>query len=284
VRAAAKTPAMIAFLKDFTYSASSINAYLANPYTFYTTYVLGLREEEDLLDEPDAALIGNFFHQFLEDVYKPWEGKAPELGDAFEKRLWALFDQGFEQAFVKRMRSDAFLIRKVMEHKMRAFIAHERERAGSIKRIIGLEKDLSSILTLPVGKVKFKARIDRIEERTQGGLLVLDYKTGSTDKLPQKPVVLSAGFDRREIFDKVRSFQLPLYMHMVAEAYSEENVNAGLYSLRDGDINALFNEKFAQQKAGEYLKVFYAALDLLMQEILDPEKPFLDDELRKMDF
>ncbi|MFH0753473.1 MAG: PD-(D/E)XK nuclease family protein [Candidatus Omnitrophota bacterium] len=283
-RGAVKTPAMLDFLRNFTFSASSINAYVANPYDFYMTYVLGLRDEEDLLDEPDAALIGNFFHQFLEDVYKPFEGKPPDFDDVFEKRLWMLFERQFEDFFVKRMRSDAFLVHKVMEHKLRAFWAHERERARSIGRIVALEKDMSSVLHLPSGQIKFKARVDRIEEKTGGGFLVLDYKTGSSDKLPQKPVALSEGFDRREIFARIRSFQLPLYMHMVAETFQEQNVNAGLYSLRDAGINSLFNDKFPQQDASEYLKPFYAALDYLMQEILDPQKPFLDDELRKSDF
>ncbi|MBF0331305.1 MAG: exodeoxyribonuclease V subunit gamma [Candidatus Omnitrophica bacterium] len=284
MRMAAKTPQLIAWLKDFTYSASAINAYLANPYTFYTSYVLGLREEEDLLDEPDAALIGNFFHQFLDDVYRPFEGKALELGDAFEKRLWGLFETKFEETFLQRMRSDAFLVRKVMEHKLRAFLVKERERAPSIARIMGLEKDLSSIIELPSGAVKFKARLDRIEQGSGGGLLVLDYKTGGSDKLPQKPVVLSDACDRREIFDKVRSFQLPLYMHMVAETFQEQNVNGGLYSLRDAEIGYVFTDRFPQQEAGVFLKPFYVALDHLMREIFDPEKPFLDDELRKFDF
>ena len=56
-RLAAKTPRIMEFLKEFSFSPSSINTYMINPYAFYTTYVLGLREEEDLLDEPDAALI-----------------------------------------------------------------------------------------------------------------------------------------------------------------------------------------------------------------------------------
>ncbi len=281
VRAAAKTQAMMAFLKDFTYSASSINAYMVNPYGFYTTYVLGLREEEDLLDEPDAALIGNFFHEVLENVYKPWEGKALELDEAFEKRLWMVFEKKFEDVFVKRMRSDAFLVRKVMEHKMRVFLAKERERVVSVKRLVGLEKDFVSTILLSAGPVRFKARVDRIEERLGGGFLVLDYKTGSCDKLPQKPVVLSPSSDRREIFEKIRSFQLPLYMHMVAEAFGEGRINAGLYSLRDADIGLLFNDRFPQQEAGEYLKPFYAALDVLVREIMDPEKPFVDDDLQR---
>ena len=228
VRQAAKTPAMMSFLKDFTFSATSINAYMANPYTFYTTYVLGLRGEEDLLDEPDAVLVGTFMHGFLEELYKPWEGRGIGLDDVFEKRFWAVFERRFSDVFLRRMRSDAFLVRSVMEHKLRAFLEHERERATFISRIVGLECDHNGTIPLSAGPVKFKVRVDRIEEDTNGGLLVLDYKTGGADKLPKRALSLSDAPDRREIFDNIRSFQLPLYMYFVARAFPEKSVNAGL--------------------------------------------------------
>ena len=41
------------------YSASSVNMYLRNPVEFYYNYVLGLKETEDLLDEPEARQSGD---------------------------------------------------------------------------------------------------------------------------------------------------------------------------------------------------------------------------------
>lgn len=284
LRQAGKTPAMMAFLKNFTFSATSINAYMANPYTFYTTYVLGLRGEEDLLDEPDAVLVGTFMHGFLEELYKPWEGKSLDMGDPFEKRFWAIFERRFREVFLQRMRSDAFLVRGVMEHKLRAFLAHERERAPSIARVEGLERDLDGAIPLSAGPVRFKVRIDRIEEGTGGGLLVLDYKTGGADKLPKKALSLSAAPDRREIFDSIRSFQLPLYMYFIARMFPGKHVNAGLYSLRDTDISLLLEQACAPEDAAAYFQPFLHALDVLVGEVLDPGQPFIDDELRKFEF
>jgi hypothetical protein len=279
-----KTAKMLAFLKDLTYSASSINAYVANPYTFYMTYVLGLREEEDLLDEPDARLVGDFLHKMLEEVYKPFEGGELDLGASFETRLNAVFERRFEETFIRRMRSDAFLVRGVMEHKLRQFLEAERERAPGIARLLGLERDFTILLPFSGGDVRFKARVDRIEEGRDGKLLVLDYKTGGSDKLPKRPLVLSDAPDREEIFENVVSFQLPLYMHVVAREFSAPVVNAGLYSLRDARINALFSDKFREQPAADFLKPYFRALDVIVSEILDPEKPFVDDELKKYDF
>ena len=279
-----KTAKMLAFLKSFTYSASSINAYVANPYTFYTNYVLGLREEEDLLDEPDARLIGNFWHHLLEEVYKPLEGRALDLGAAFEKRYWSIFERRFEETFIRRMRSDAFLVRGVLEHKLDRFLEAERVRVPGIARLIALEKDMQGVISFSTGEVRFKARIDRIEEGVDGGILVLDYKTGSSDKLPRRGLTLPDVPTREEIFDAVGSFQLPLYMHFVSREFAVPVVNAGLYSLRDAKISSIFSEKEREEPAAHFLKPYWHAIDTVIAEIMDPEKPFVDDELKKYDF
>jgi hypothetical protein len=279
-----KTARMLAWLKEFTYSASSVNAYLANPYTFYMTHVLGLRDEEDLLDEPDARLIGDFCHGMLEEVYKPFEGRGLDLDGAFEKRFWSVFERRFEEVFTRRMRSDAFLVRGVLEHKMRRFLEAERERAPGIARLIGLEKDFKGTIRLSVGGVRFKARVDRIEEGRDGRILVLDYKTGASDKLPKRSLALKDAPTREEIFESVGSFQLPLYMHFVAREFSAPVVNAGLYSLRDAEISRVFSDRSPEQPAADFLKPYLRALDVVLSEILDPAKPFVDDELKKYDF
>ena len=86
------------------------------------------------------------------------------------------------------------------------------------------------------------------------------------------------------IFDNIRSFQLPLYMYFVSREFPVKRLNAGLYSLRDADIGALFTEKFPLQDADVFLKPFMSGLAALMAEIMDPSKPFVDDELKKYDF
>ncbi len=290
-RKAEKTPEILQFLKQFTYSASSINAYMTNPYTFYTQYVLGLREEDDSLDEPDAVLVGNFMHTLLEEVYRPWQGKKPVVDGAFETHLWQVFEQRFSDAFTQRMRSDAFLVKSVMEHKLRSFIAYERERVEGIGRIISVEQEFRGILPLSVGPMKFKAKVDRIEERTDGSMMVLDYKTGAADKLPRRQfrfdeeaLLLDGGSLREFLFENVRSFQLPLYLYFVEQSFPGVMMNAGLYSLRDPEINALFTDKNPQQKPDIFWDPYAKALDALFKEMLDPEVPFIDDELRNVDF
>ncbi len=278
-RTAPKTPRMMEFLKGFSFSASSVNSYLKNPYEFYTRYVLGLREQEDLLDEPDAAIIGNFFHQFLEEAYRPFEGRRPVLDDDFEAGFKALFERHFREEFTQRMRSDDFLVRRVMEHKLKAFLAFERERMGTVERLVAVERDYPGMLELPSGKFLFKTRVDRVEELAGGQLSVLDYKTGSSDKLPSRPLVLSDAPDREEIFNKVRSFQLPLYMYFVSRAMPGRLVNAGLYLLRSAEIKYFFTDRFAAVPLEDIIAPYWRALDTVMAEIMDPDVPFEDNDL-----
>ncbi|MBF0122101.1 MAG: PD-(D/E)XK nuclease family protein [Candidatus Omnitrophica bacterium] len=283
-REAKKTPQILDFLKSFTYSASSINAYLNNPYQFYTTYVLGLRDEDDLLDEPDAALIGDFMHRLLEEAYQPLVGKPFLLEEAFAKRMWSLFEKRFEETFIRRMRSDAFLVRGVMEHKLRMFLEAEQERGPLIGKIIGLEEDFSGIISLSFGSVALKARVDRIEELRNGEILVLDYKTGNSDKLPKRLLRLSDSPTREDIYENVQSFQLLLYMYLVAKKFPGVRLNAGLYGLRDADMRLIFSEKFSYQPTEEFLAPYLKALDVVLSEIVSPDMPFVDDPMRDEKF
>ena len=283
-RQAAKTPRMVEFLKGFTYSASSLNTYLKNPYEFYMTYVLGLREERDLLDEPDAAFIGDFMHKLLEEAYRPFVGRSPVIDESFAKRLRAIFDRRFVETFERKMRSDAFLVRTVMEHKLDRFVEVERERAPFIAKIVGLEEEIAGFLELPsAGRIAFKARVDRIEELKGGGLLVLDYKTGSSDRLPPKELQLPDDPSREDLFKKVRSLQLPLYMHFVSQHLGCERVNAGLYSLRESQCNLIFKEKDSIPPVSEYCTPFLQAADEVLSGILDLQIPFVDDDLKNYD-
>ena len=122
-----KTPEMITFLKGHTFSASSINSYLRDPIEFYFNYVLGLRETEDLLDEPEARHVGTFLHELLEDLFKPYLGKKPKFDAKFRHQAVELFDQKFEDSFGRTMKSDAFLLKRVIGERFARFLDNEEK-------------------------------------------------------------------------------------------------------------------------------------------------------------
>jgi len=270
-----KTPAMVDFLKGFTFSASSVNTYLRNPLDFYRSYVLGLREREDLLDEPENRHIGTFVHEVLEDMFQPFLGRQPVVDQAFIKRFMNEVEKRFVNVFGRGRGSDAYLMKSVLVSRMRRFLDTEADRRERpVEKILFIEKRFDEMVSLPCGKVKFTYRVDRVDELEDGTILILDYKTGSTDPMPKKASEIEGlTWDRASLFDNVRSFQMPLYLHYLHQCYPERPINAAFYNLRTLDIKYFIDAKDQGQR-GEIIDVFMRALNAVFEEMFDVDVPF----------
>lgn len=280
-RAVEKTPAMLEFLRGFRYSASSINMYLKNPYEFFTNYVLGLKETEDLLDEPDGRQIGTFLHELLKDAFAPLVHKPFTITDEVEKRLLKLYAEKFSVTFARTMRSDAFLLKAVIDHRLKVFLEKERESAVDVEEIIYLEEPFESAIPLCVGPVRFHSVVDRVDRLKDGTILLIDYKTGGGDQLPKRDFSAEEELSRERIFEEVRSFQVPLYYFLLSRKFPDARIRAELYNLREAKRDSFPKDATASHQ--ELLRPFLKALDFVVSEILDPAKPFVDDDLRKYD-
>jgi len=276
VRTIVKTPAMVKALRAHRFSASSLNTYLQDPVEFYTRYVLGLREEEDLLEEPEARQVGTFVHNLLEELYKPFLRKAPVIDAALRRRCEQLFEQYFAASFGRNLRSDAFLLKTVLEERVRRFLDYEEKvRAGDVKEILFLEKYFEDTMTLAGQEIRFGYIVDRVERLRDGTVMILDYKTGSTSLMPRPAEdILDTDLSRDNLLETVKSFQIPLYVLFMQKQFPGEPLNAGLYNLR-----TLKLDSFVQSGKNADLVVvrqaFTRALDFIMGEILDPEVPFI---------
>ncbi len=274
----AKTPEMVAFLKNHKYSASSINMYLRNPMEFYTSYVLGLREQEDLLDEPEARHVGTFIHEILEESFKPFLNKKPKIDKAFRNHFFKIFDQKFEETFERTMKSDSFLLRSVMIERLNQFLDHEQFNEGRrVEEILYLESRFEDTITLPVGDIKFRYVVDRVDKLEDGTIMIVDYKTGGTDLMPKSIDQIQAlNLSRETIREHVKSFQIPLYFHYLNKQFPNDPINAALYNLRTLELHKFADPKkpFDRVKADE---TFLSALNFILAEILDPKVPFEED-------
>ncbi len=256
-----KTAAMVDFLKRMTFSATSVNTYLRNPYEFYFKYVLGLREKDNLLDDPESKHIGIFVHDLLEAAFRPFVGKKPVLDDAFKRNFRALFERRFEQTLGSTMASDTFLIKEVLSARLDQFLQEELQRAEHIAEILYLEHAFEDTIDLAGGPVKFIYRVDRVDRMMDGTIMVIDYKTGGADKMPTP--------------ESIESFQMPLYLHYLDRLYPDAPVNAALYHLRTSKIE-FFLQDAAVSNRTVLLPQYLAALETVMEEILDPTTPFSD--------
>jgi len=275
-----KSPEVISFLKNRSYSASSINMYLRNPMDFYTNYVLGLKEQEDLLDEPDARHVGIFIHELLEECFKRFLGKKPKIDGVFRRFVQNCFEKRFDMTFSKQMKSDAFLLKSVIAERLNQFLDQEQfNEERQVDKILYLESRFDDVISLPVGDVKFRYVIDRVDQLKDGTIMIVDYKTGSADVMPKAfDQIERLELSRTSIQENIKSFQLPLYFYYLDRQFPDQPINAALYNLRTLDLKKFVDPKHAVDRQA-INKVYLNALNFLMAEIFDPDVAFEDDEV-----
>ncbi|OGX27282.1 MAG: hypothetical protein A2787_04310 [Omnitrophica WOR_2 bacterium RIFCSPHIGHO2_01_FULL_48_9] len=273
-----KTPQMVAALRRHTFSASSVNKYLENPMEFYYNYVLGLREEDDLLDEPEARQVGTFIHELLEHCYRPFLNKKPEVNAKFREYFSRAFEKKFADTFERTMKSDSFLLKSVLADRLKRFLDNEEfNEERQVEKILYLEHRFEETIELSCGPIRFNYVVDRVDQLPDGTVMVVDYKTGSIDQMPRSlEQVAALKLSRESIRDTVKSFQLPLYFHYLDKQFPKQPINAALYNLRALEIKPFLNPQLLQKRQ-EVNGVFLRALGFVVEEILDQEIPFIED-------
>jgi len=259
-----KSRDILDFLKGRRFSPTSINTYLRCPQSFYYKYVLGLKEKEDFLEEPEALHVGRFIHEILEETFKRFVGKSPCIDKKFRDYFFKIFSDRFDNFFLKRMKRDSFLLREVMRHRLERFLNNEQARV--VEEIVCLEKEFKTPNLI--------SYIDRIDRLKDGTLFIIDYKTGGNLLIPKDIKKLEGmEFTRESIKDTIRSFQLPLYLYLVRKAYKGHQVKSGLYSLKDLEIVTFPKEK-ELESLEPALDICIKALEFIIAEILNPEIDF----------
>ena len=184
-------------------SASALNTYYQNQYSYYLHYVLGLQEEWHL--RPDARSHGNFLHRIFERVLKdPSEGDFDErLNKAIretsqETEFALLYQENAMAAFSKELLLDtARATGRVLARNDRIETIGEEALFGQADR---------PFLTLEDGRpLLVKGKVDRIDRLSDTGALgVVDYKSSETK------------FNFEKFFNGLNS-QLPTYLSAIKD-------------------------------------------------------------------
>jgi len=278
-----KTPQVIEFLKGLEYSASSVNTYLHCPLRFYYQYVLGLKERAESLDEPEAADIGVFIHELFQQAFSVFLNKPVVIDSKFRKAFFDLLDKKFDSEFKKKMKSDAFLVKEILDVRMNSFLDNEAKRCA--EEVLCLESTFKSRIEFKPGAFKFKAIVDRIDMLENKDILILDYKTGDTDVMPSTDVlgIEAAGFSRAVLKKSIKSFQLPLYYYLVANDnnYKDKEVDAALYFIKGPKENlrleALFDCDLQPADKNIRMQVYMKALGAVLADIVSQDCAFVSD-------
>ncbi|MCM8771051.1 MAG: PD-(D/E)XK nuclease family protein [Candidatus Omnitrophica bacterium] len=265
-----KTSQIIDYLKNMTYSASRIDTYLNCPLKFYYRYILGLKEKEELSEDPEGSDIGNFLHELLKETFGKFLKRRPIIDKDFKDYFFKTLDKRFQEAFKDKMKADAFMLKAIIDERMKRFLAEEEKR--NVEEIVELEKEREYTVTLGKKDFKFSAKTDRLDRLADGSLLIIDYKSGAQEVMPVKAEsIKKIELSRQNIKHTIKSFQLPIYFYCLQQIYKNTPLNVSLYYLRTCEIK-LYNQENAT------MEIFKRPLEFILDEILNPEVKFQADD------
>ncbi len=204
--------------KDFSFSASSLNAFLTCKRRFYYHYIKRFKESPK--DENNSA-VGSLLHELLKEAYE--KDKNPY---ALEERLIWLLET--RENITPKERLDTLVVLK----KIQAFYLKEKERFKAKIKILDLEKSFETIIQ----GVVFKGRIDRIDKTADNEIILLDYKFKSDLKLDNMSKTQRGGLSPIEIAQISTDYQMAIYAFALKNLGYKEPIKAFFYGLRKGEL------------------------------------------------
>lgn len=294
-----KTPEVMAQLKSYltpggkNLSASTLKTFRHCGLQFYLRYVSGLGEKEEPLEYLDAAAQGNIFHRSAQRIFDKYAGRL-FTADVLE-RMAADADiskiVGEEVARELKISGDvpadsdlsfeALLIRNEIGVQLREMLLAESKAYGAegFEYVAGeydvTSKEKGQWEIVPGLRVNFRMKIDRIDRIDADTLRFIDYKTGSDD---------CVAADMPSLFNnKDAMFQLCTYCEAYHDMVSPDvNILPAIHKLRDivknGELKPLRLYGKEMLPYPSWSAEFRPMLEDLVQQIFDPEQPFVQAE------
>ncbi|MGL2715381.1 ATP-dependent deoxyribonuclease AddB [Helicobacter pylori] len=231
--------------KDFSFSASSLNAFLTCKRRFYYYYMKRFKESPK--DENNSA-VGSLLHELLKEAYE--KDKNPY---ALEERLIWLLET--RENITPKERLDTLVALK----KIQAFYAKEKERFNAKIKILDLEKSFETAIQ----GVVFKGRIDRIDKTADNEIILLDYKFKSDLKLDNMSKTQREGLSPIEIAQISTDYQMAIYACALKNLGYKGPIKAFFYDLRKGEL--LEEDELTLQAKMDHLE--FSLVPKLKQEI-----------------
>ncbi|GAB0051290.1 ATP-dependent deoxyribonuclease AddB [Helicobacter pylori] len=232
--------------KDFSFSASSLNAFLTCKRRFYYHYIKRFKESPK--DENNSA-VGSLLHELLKEAYE--KDKNPY---ALEERLIQLLKT--RENITPKERLDTLIALK----KIQAFYIKEKERFKAKIKILDLEKSFETTIQ----GVAFKGRIDRIDKTADNEMILLDYKFKSDLKLDNMSKTQREGLSPIEIAQISTDYQMAIYAFALKNLGYKGPIKAFFYDLRKGEL--LEEEELTLQAKMDHLE--FSLIPKLKQEMV----------------
>jgi hypothetical protein len=265
-------------LSDSGFSPTALSAYISNPIKFYKKYVLNVKEQNSINNVIDARDFGSVVHNTLEDLYKNKSVLKLEDLDTFEKN----YEENLKKRYSEFYASEEYqkgqnrIQFEIARSYINRFLDIEKKNLKKHPvEIIDIEKKLEAVISTSNSDVKLKGKIDRID-KCNGNLRIIDLKTGFTNTSNLK-------FDDFEDIvsdeEKAKIFQTLFYAYLFYRNYKVKEIQAGIISFKNlgswfMPVKHIKNNLIDE----EFLKAFESKLLQLINEILDPNIPFIEKE------
>ncbi|MFP6120605.1 ATP-dependent deoxyribonuclease AddB [Helicobacter pylori] len=231
--------------KDFSFSASSLNAFLTCKRRFYYHYMKRFKESPK--DESNSTA-GSLLHELLKEAYE--KDKNPY---ALEERLIQFLET--RENITPKERLDTLIALK----KIQAFYLKEKERFKAKIKILDLEKSFETTIQ----GVAFKGRIDRIDKTADNEIILLDYKFKNDLKLDNMSKTQRGSLSPIEIAQISTDYQMAIYAFALKNLGYKEPIKAFFYDLRKGEL--LEEDELVLQAKMDHLE--FSLIPKLKQEI-----------------
>jgi CRISPR/Cas system-associated exonuclease Cas4 (RecB family) len=273
-------------------SPSALNSYIECRLRFYFRYVAKIKEPNEVEEDLDARVLGNFLHDVMENFYK-------HITSGKVKRIVELSDFDNSEQIITKLIDDVFIKAYKLDPEKQVIYEGQRVVVKEIvkrfaDRIVEMDKSYAPFtiealeqggmaFNVPLDRPPYKAvisgKIDRVD-RKGDVVRVIDYKTGK-DKLDFESI---ASLFVRDGKRNKAAFQTLLYALLYKKNFLMQS-SSPTVQLVPGLINRmnLFDDEFSfglkmdkelLTNADPLLDEFEVHLKKMFEELFNPEIPF----------
>jgi hypothetical protein len=272
-------------------SPSALNAYIECRLKFYFKHIAKIKEPNEVEEELDARVLGNFLHDVMEKYYRALNQRNghPEIDKKDFSDWETIVDKLIDEVFINGYKLEPG--KPVIYEGQRLVVKEIVKRFAH--RIIEMDKAYAPFTiealeygdiryNVPISHPPYKAilsgKIDRVDKK-ENLIRIIDYKTGK-DKLNFETI---ASLFARDSKRNKAAFQTLLYA-LLYKRSAGENKTSGA-QLVPGLLNRLnlFDDEFSFglklgkdliHDAAPFLEEFEGRIQEVFNDLYNPDQPF----------
>ncbi len=275
-----KTAAHIEILKNMKFSQSALTLYLRCPVQFYLNYIAQIKDSRTVEEVMDAGYFGEVLHRAIELFYDKIKGGliTPDQIRSQQPELESFLKKAFEEKYqpYHQLKGQNLLAYDVIVQSLKKIIETDISIAADAPfRIRHTEGEFKREMSLTNGHTAtLYGKIDRVDE-VKNQYRILDYKTGKVELVSDKNFnanKIADLFKRNNTSSKPQTFQGLFYHYL----YNKPSTSVGFYSIRDLSSGISFLNR-GHNIPEDIAEIFSEELKNLLEEIMDPEIPFVQN-------